>query len=105
MKDSIFWNITVPRAMSIYANVIFVILWIGLILALVMNREWLDVLWKWVQALPLIPRLLIWLVFLPVMTALWIWESDWSTFARLLGFGGILAWTLVAISSLFRTFR
>jgi hypothetical protein len=105
MSDSSFWNVTVPRAMSIYANVICVVLWVGFVIALVVNREWLDVLWNWAQALPLIPKIIVWMVFLPIMVGLWIWESSWPTLVRLVGFAGIAAWTLLAVSSLFRTFR
>jgi len=35
MGDSSFWAVTVPRAMSIYANVIFMVLWVGFVIALV----------------------------------------------------------------------
>ena len=59
MRASSFWDVTVPRAMTIYANVIFVVLWVGFIIALVVNREWLDVLWNWAQALPLVPKIII----------------------------------------------
>jgi hypothetical protein len=105
MSDSSFWSVTVPRAMSIYANVICVVLWVGFVIALVVNREWLDVLWNWTQALPLVPKIIVWLVFLPIMVGLWIWESSWPALARLVGFAGIVAWTLLAVSSLYRTFR
>ena len=105
MRASPFWNVTVPRAMTIYANVIFVMLWVGFIIALVMNRGWLDVLWNWVQALPVVPKIIVWMIFLPVMVGLWIWESSWPAFGRLAGFTGIVAWTLVAVANLFRVFR
>jgi len=105
MKNSSFWDVTVPRAMSIYANVIFVVLWVGFVVALASNREWLDMLWNWAQALPLTPKIIIWLVFLPIMVGLWIWEASWPALGRLVGFAGIVAWTLVAVSSLYRAFR
>jgi hypothetical protein len=56
MRDSLFWDVTVPRAMSIYANVIFAVLWIGFVTALAVNRDLLDLLWNWVQALPMAPK-------------------------------------------------
>jgi hypothetical protein len=105
MKDSTFWDVTVPRAMSIYANVIFVVLWVGFVVALIVNREWLDVLWDWVQGLPLVPRIIVWMIFLPVMVGLWIWESSWPVLGRLAGFAGIIGWTLVAVYNLFKAFR
>ena len=105
MRGSTFWDVTVPRAMTIYANGIFVLLWVGFVIALIVNRELLDVLWNWAQALPLVPRIIVWALFLPIMVGLWIWESSWSTFGRLIGFTGIVAWTLLAVSSFFKYFR
>jgi hypothetical protein len=103
--ESSFWDITVPRVLTIYANVIFVVLWTGFIIALVVNREWLDVLWNWAQALPWVPKIIVWMIFLPIMVSLWIWESSWPALGRLGGFTGIAAWTLVAVFNLFRVFR
>ena len=105
MRDSIFWTVTVPRVMSVYANAVFVVLWVGCVTALVVNREWLDVLWNWVQALPLVPKTIIWLIFTPITVGLWIWESSWPILGRLVGFTGIVAWTLLAVSSLYKAFR
>jgi hypothetical protein len=105
MRDSIFWDVTVPRVMTIYANAIFVMLWVGFVIALIANREWLDVIWNWVQILPMVPRIIIWTIFLPIMVGLWIWESSWPAFGRMLGFGGMVAWTLVAVANLVRVFR
>jgi len=91
--------------MGTYANVVFLVLWAGFIAALLINREWLDTLWEWVQALPILPRIIVWVVFLPIMVGLWIWESSWPVFGRLVGFAGIVAWTLLAVYSLIRDFR
>jgi hypothetical protein len=91
--------------MTIYANLIFVVLWVGFILALVVNREWLDELWGWAQALPLIPNIIVWILFLPIMVGLWIWESSWPTLGRSMGLAAIIGWTLLAVSSIFKHFR
>ena len=105
MRDSTFWDVTLPRAMTIYANVIFVMLWVGFVVALVVNREWLDVVWNWAQALPLVAKIIVWVLFLPIMVGLWIWESSFSTLGNVVGFAGIVAWTLVAVANLFKVFR
>jgi len=105
MRDSLFWDITVPRAMSIYTTMIFVVLWFGFAVALVANREWLNVLWNWVQTLPMVPKIIVWVMILPIMVGLWIWESSWPVLGRLVGFAGIVAWTLLAVSSLYKAFR
>lgn len=91
--------------MSTYANVVFMVLWIGFVTALVVNRECLDVLWNWGQALPPIPKIIIWVIFTPNLVGLWIWESSWPVLGRLVGCTGIVAWTLLAMSSLYKAFR
>ena len=105
MKDSSFWNVTVPRVLSTYAIVIFAMLWVGFAIALLMNREWLDLLWNWVRALPTVVEIIVWVLFLPITVGLWIWESSWPALGRLLGFAGIVVWTLLAVSSFLRAVR
>ena len=105
MKDSSFWTGTFSRALSIYAIVIFAVLWVGFVIALLVNPEWLHSLWNWVRALPLVAEIIVWLLFLPITVGLWIWESSWPALVRLLGFAGIVAWTLLALSSFLRTRR
>ena len=105
MRDSSFWSGTVPRVLSTYAIVIFAMLWVGFAIALVVNREWLDLLWNWVRALPSVAEIIIWVLFLPIMVGLWIWESSWSALVRLLAFAGIVVWTVLAASSFVRAVR
>jgi hypothetical protein len=104
MQESTLWSVTVPRAMSIYAVSVFAVLWAGLAVAFLVNRDWLDVIWVWALGLPLLLRILVWLLFLPIMCALWILQSSWPIALRLLGFAGIGAWTLLAASSLLKAF-
>lgn len=105
MRESSLREVTISKAMNIYAILIFVALWAGFVTAMVVNQAWLDVLWDWMQALPFVTKIIVWILFLPIMAMLWIWESDWPTLARLLGFGGILAWTLLAVSNFIRALR
>ena len=105
MRDSSFWSVTVPRVLSTYAIVIFAMLWVGLAIALVVNREWLDSLWNWVRALPSVAEIIIWVLFLPIMVGLWTWQSSWPALVSLLAFSGIVVWTLLAVSSFFRAVR
>lgn len=105
MTETSFWNDLVTKTLTIYANVIFALLWIGFALALVVNQEWLDMLWNWAQALPPVTRIIVWLVFLPVLVGLWIWESSWPFLGRLAGLTGIVGWTLLAVNSWFKAFR
>jgi hypothetical protein len=105
MRDSSFWSVTVPRVLSTYAIVIFAMLWVGFAFALVVNREWLDLLWNWVRALPSVAEIIVWVFILPIMVGLWIWESSWPALVSLLAFAGIVVWTLLAVSSFLRAVR
>jgi hypothetical protein len=105
MREASFWNGFISKSMTIYANLIFILLWGGLVVALVVNREWLDEIWRWTQGLPSVPKILVWVLFLPIMVGLWIWESSWPTIGRLVGITGIVVWTLLAVYSLFKFFR
>jgi hypothetical protein len=105
MKGSSFWNVTVPRVLSTYAMVIFVILWLGFAIALAVNRAWLDLIWDWLRALPSVAQIIVWVLFLPITVGLWIWESSWSTVVSLLAFAGMVVWTLLAVSSFLRAAR
>lgn len=103
--SSSFWNVTVPRLLSTYAIVIFAILWVGFAIGLLVNREWLDLFWNWVGALPAVAEIIVWLVLLPIMVGLWIWESSWPALVRLLAFAGIVGWTFLAVSSFSKAVR
>ena len=105
MRGSSFWSGVVSRALSSYAIVIFAILWVGFAAAVAVNGEWLDFLWNWVQALPVVAEIIVWVLFLPIMVGLWIWVSSWPVLVRLFAFAGIVAWTLLAVSSFMRAWR
>lgn len=104
MNSAPFWDKTVPRLLSSYAVLTFVILWIGGAAALVFNPGWLDVIWNWVQTAPSLARVLAWVFLTPLMTALWIWNSSWTAILQLLAFTGIAGWTALAVSSFRKAF-
>lgn len=105
MRESSIWSDAASRILSTYAIVIFAVLWVGFAIALIVNSEWLDLLWNWVQALPSLAEMVVWVLFLPIMAGLGIWESSWPALVRLLAFSGIVVWTLLAVSSFLRTMR
>lgn len=105
MNNSTFWNVTVPRVLSTYAVLIFAILWLGFVIALVVNPEWLDMIWNWVRALPTVIEIIVWVIFLPIMVGLWVWESSWSVVVKLLALAGLVGWTILAVSSFIRAIR
>jgi hypothetical protein len=74
---------------------VFLALWIGFGVALVWSQGSLDDTWRYIQSLPLLVQLVAWLLFLPVMAGLWIWETTWPFLVRLTLVGGVAAWNLL----------
>ena len=105
MGESKFWNVTISRILSTYAVLIFAMLWIGFVLALVFNQEWLYSIWDWVQTLPLVAEIIVWVLFLPIMVGLWTWQSSWSVFVQLLILAALIGWTSLAVSSFVKAIR
>lgn len=105
MKDSSFWEVAAAKILSTYATAAFAVLWIGFLLALLINREWLDLLWDWAQGLPAALRIAAWIFLLPILVGLWIWQSSWPVFGRALGLAGIVGWTIVAVYNFIKAFR
>jgi ABC-type amino acid transport system permease subunit len=105
MSDSSFWSVAATRVLNIYSIAIFAILCVGFAIALVVNPEWLDLLWNWVRGLPLVVEIIVWVLLLPIMVSLWIWESSWPALVRLLAAAGIVGWTVVAVFNFVRVVR
>jgi hypothetical protein len=63
---------------------IFAALWIIFGFALVRSQGSLDRAWAKIRSLPLVVQLVVWLLFLPVMIGLRIWESPWPAATRLM---------------------
>jgi hypothetical protein len=73
----------------------FALIWVAFGLALVLSQGSLDQAWAAIRDLPLIVQALVWLLFLPVMLGLWIWESGWPIVVRLVLVAGIAGWNLL----------
>jgi hypothetical protein len=74
---------------------VFAVIWIVFGVALVRRHETVDQAWTRIRSLPLAVQLLVWLLFLPVMIGLWIWESTWPLVVRATLVLGIAGWNLV----------
>jgi len=74
---------------------LFAALWLGLTAAMVASPEALDAAWAAIGSLPLVVQALAWLLFLPLMGALWIWTTDWSLVVRVALVVGIAGWNLL----------
>ncbi len=62
---------------SVGAFVFFAVLWAGFAAALIWSQSSLDQTWAWIRDLPLILQGVVWLLFLPVVAGLWVWETTW----------------------------
>ena len=74
---------------------IFAVLWVAFGAALIWSQGSLDAAWAWVRSLPLIVQGIVWLLFLPVMAGLWIWETTWPVILRLVLIVGVAGWNLI----------
>jgi hypothetical protein len=77
--------------------VLFAVLWIAFGAALIWSQGSLDAAWQWVRGLPLIVQGIVWVLFLPVMFGLWVWETTWPAIWRLLIIGGVAGWNLIVL--------
>jgi hypothetical protein len=79
---------------SISTFAILTLLWVGFWLALFFNRSLLEQTWQWFRKIPLLIKLLLALLFLPVVIGLWIWNTRWPIWLRLALVAG-LAWMTI----------
>jgi ABC-type amino acid transport system permease subunit len=62
---------------------------------LVLSQGSLDDAWATIRGLPLIVQIIVWLLFLPVMAGLWIWETTWPLVVRVLLIVSLAGWNLL----------
>ena len=82
------------RMINLAAFGILTVLWLAFLAALVFNRALLDAAWQTFRGWPLVLQGIIWLLALPVVAGLWIWETTWPMWVRLILVLG-LAWVTV----------
>ena len=74
---------------------IFAIIWIAFAAGLIWSQGSLDQAWNAIRNLPLVIRVVVWVLFLPVMIGLWIWETSWPLVVRLVLVVGVAGWNLL----------
>jgi hypothetical protein len=79
---------------SLAAFGIFVFMWGAFAVGIVASQGSLDATWEWIRGLPLLIQAVVWLLFLPVVVGLWVWESAWPLVARVVIVGGLAVATL-----------
>jgi len=83
---------------NIGAFVILTGLWLGFAAALIFNQTILDNVWTAFRGLPWGVQGVIWLLVLPVTAGLWIWETNWPLWLRLvlvIGLGWVTIYTFL----------
>jgi len=75
--------------------VIFALIWVAFGAGLLLSQGSLDQAWQAIRDLPLVVQVLVWLLFLPVMIGLWVWETTWPLILRLVLVLGIAGWNLL----------
>jgi hypothetical protein len=76
---------------------IFAVMWIVFAAALIFSQGSVDQAWQAIGNLPLIVRIAAWLLFLPVMVGLWIWESTLPLVMRFPLLIGVAGWNLLVL--------
>ncbi len=82
------------RIINLAAFGILTILWIAFFAVLIFNRDLLSTIWQVFRGWPLVLQIIIGLLTLPVMIGLWVWQTTWSIWIRLILIIG-LAWVTV----------
>jgi len=70
-------------------------LWLAFGIALARRPARVDDAWRRLRSMPLPVQALVWLLLLPVVAGLWVWQSSWPQAARLVLVAGLAGWNLV----------
>jgi ABC-type amino acid transport system permease subunit len=73
----------------------FAALWVAFGAALILSQDSLDQAWVTIRGLPLIVQIVVWVLFLPVMAGLWVWETTWPLAVRVLVIVSVAGWNLL----------
>ena len=74
---------------------VFALIWVAFGVAVVWSQGSLDQAWQTIRELPLFVQIVVWILFLPVMAGLWVWETTWPYLVRLVLVLGIAGWNLL----------
>jgi hypothetical protein len=76
---------------------VFAVLWIAIGVGIVWSQGSIDQAWATIRDLPLIVQAIAWLLFLPVMVGLWVWETTWPLVVRVVLLIGLAGWNLLVL--------
>jgi hypothetical protein len=90
---------------SSFAAAVFVVLWCYIAAATFTDGDLLTGTWAWLSGLSAVAAIVVWLAILPVAVFVWAWQVDPSPLVMGIVLLGLVAWTAVAFSGLFRMLR
>ena len=91
----------VRAALTWWSASTFVVLWVGFVVLLVVDRDSIESLDEWLDDRPLPIRVALWVLLLPIAVGLKAWTSS-STALRVGALVGLLLWTWAAATSVVR---
>jgi hypothetical protein len=74
---------------------VFAILWVAFGIGLAVSQDSVHGAWEAIRGLPWFVQGVVWLLFLPVMAGLWVWETTWPFVVRLVLVLGLAGWNLL----------
>lgn len=77
------------KAFNIAVWTLFTALWVAFFAVLLVNQGTVGDLWHGIRDLPLFIQGVLWLLFLPLMAGLAIWDASWPALVRLILIAGI----------------
>ena len=75
--------------------VVFAVIWAAFAVAVIWSQGSLDQAWQAIRSWPLPIQVVAWVLFLPVMFGLWVWETSWPLIVRLTLVIGVAGWNLL----------
>jgi hypothetical protein len=75
--------------------VVFAVIWAAFAVGVVASQGSVDQAWQAIRDLPLVVQIVVWVLFLPAMVGLWVWETTWPLIVRLVLVAGIAGWNLL----------
>lgn len=88
----------VTSILNIFVFSVFVALWAAFGAALLFNQDALHTTWTALRDLPMVLQVVVWILFLPVTLGLWIWQTDWALWLRVLLIIGLAGGSLATLA-------
>jgi hypothetical protein len=73
---------------------LFTVLWVAVVGALAFSPATLDEVWRASRRPAILIQAVVWLLFLPIMAGLWIWQRPWAAAIRLMVLLAIAVWNV-----------